>query len=163
MNFQSSIIRLPTIIVTTHIATMYLVIDINYDITAYENAKYYTSLFIITYATEYCSRLRSGRRYIRQFQNIDNDILIPVFIVPVVFASLYAIGFSIVNLITATRVITSILSFIVLYVYHHNFSFIIPVLITYIPFITINLHILVISSSILLVDLINFRSIFINN
>ena len=126
MNFQNSIIRPPTIIVITHISSMYLVIDGNYNITAYENVKYYIGLFIITYATEYCSRLRTGRRYISQFQNIDNYIIIPMFIVPVIFASLYAIWFSIVNLITATRVVYSILYFVFLHTCHSNFSFIIP-------------------------------------
>ena len=156
MNFQNSIIRPPTIIVITHISSMYLVINGNYNITAYENAKYYIGLFIITYATEYCSRLRSGTSYITQFQNIDNYIIIPMFIVPVIFASLYSIWFSIVNLITPSRIVTAIMTFIFLHTQHNNFSFIIPVLITYIPFITIILHILVITSSILIIDFINF-------
>lgn len=163
MNFQNSIIRPHTLIVTSHISIMYLVIDGNCNITVYENIKYYTGLFIITYATEYCGRLRSGQRYIRQYQNIDSNIIIPVFIVPFVFAILYTLGFSIVNLITATRVLGCLVSFAGGYMYHKNLSFIIPLLITYLPFLTIILHIFVIACGVAIVDFINFRSILINN
>ena len=163
MNFLNNIITPHTLFVTSHITIMYLVIDGNYNITMYENIKYYTGLFMITYATEYCGRLRSGRQYIREYQNIDNSIIMPVFAIPVIFALLYTFGFSMVNLLTATRVFCCLVSFGVGYMYHKNFSFVIPLLITYMPILTIILHILVIATSIVVLDFTNFHSILTNN
>ena len=156
MDFTNKFIKLPTITVITHISLVYFVIDGNYELTLYEDIKYYIGLFIITYATEYCSVLRDGRNYREEYQYFDNYILFPLLIVPTILASLYSIGFSIVNLITVTRIVTALLSFTILYIYHRNYSFIIPLLITYIPFLTIIIHVCVISSSLLLVNFNNF-------
>lgn len=146
-----SSIQIATIIVVAHIATMYMVIEGNYELTTAERIKYYSGLSCITYAVEFCSLARRGNQYNIEQLYQDNYIILPLFILPVALTSLYIVGFSIANLITTTRLLTCFAAATILYSYHKNYSFIIPMLITYLPFWTIIHHILVVCCTIILV------------
>ena len=135
-----------TIAVTCHIGLMYMVIEGNYELSTIEIVKYYSGLACITYAVEFCATVRQTRRYSVEYIYNDNYILLPLFIVPLVLSACYIWGFTIVNLFTVARVISCILSFIVLYSYYRitDKTYLIPILITYIPISTILLHAVVI-------------------
>ena len=143
--------QIPTLVVASHISLMYMVIDGNYELTRYEHIKYYVGLATIVYASEFCCLARTGLGYTFERQYNDNYILLPLAVLPLAFTSMYVIGFSLVNFITKARIIASCACFIVCYLYHRNYSFIIPVLITYIPLITIILHALTIFGTIIIV------------
>ena len=143
--------NIPTLVVASHIGLMYMVIEGNYDLTTSECIKYYLGLASIVYATEFCCLARNSVGYTIERQFNDTYILVPLFGVPIMLTSMYVIGFSVYNMISRARIITAILGFGGCYLYHRNFTFIIPLVITYIPFITVMCHILIIFGTILLV------------
>lgn len=142
-----------TIAVTCHLGLMYMVIEGNYDLTIPEQLKYYTSIACITYAVEFCAMTRQTRRYSIEYIYNENYILLPLFVLPLTVATCYIWGFSIVNLFTVARVVSCAISFIVLYCYNRitDKTYIVPILITYLPFCTIIMHIIVICGTTLLV------------
>lgn len=146
-------IQPPTIAVTGHIGLMYMVIEGNYELATNEILKYYLGLACITYAVEFCTITRQTLRYSVEYIHIDNYILLPLFILPLIVATCYIWGFTIMNIFSTARVLSCLISFIILYCYNRNpdRKYIIPILINYLPLCTIFLHIIVVCSTAFLV------------
>lgn len=140
-----------TLIITSHILLMYLVADANNKLQTSEHIIYYISLFITTYAIEFCALIRTTNYNIRRQMN-DCHILLPLVCVPVAFASMFIIGFTIYNIVTTIRVMTFIGFAVMWCLYHKNFSCLIPLAISYVPIVPALLHVNVIVGAILLVN-----------
>lgn len=140
-----------TLIITSHILLMYLVADANNKLHATEQIIYYISLFITTYAIEFCAIMCTTNNNIRRQLN-DYNILLPLVCVPVAFASMFIISFTIYSIISTMRVMTFIGFATAWSLYNKNFSCLIPLAVSYIPIVPALLHVNVIVGAILLVN-----------
>lgn len=140
-----------TVVVASHIFLMYLVADANNKLAIAHKIVYYISLFITTYAVEFCAMIRKSQHNVLR-ELCDDHILIPFVGIPLAFTSIFIVGFTIYNIITALRVLVFVGSASILYFHHKNATCLIPLAISYVPIVATLIHINVIAGSILLVN-----------
>ena len=146
-------LQMITLVTVAHIGTMFMVVEGNNDLTIYQEIKYYFSLFVITYSTEVFSVFWNGIQYNARWLHIMNYILMPLLVIPVIGMMLYIVGFSLANMLNRSRVIICVLLSIISYRHNRNYSFIIPMMITYLPLFTICKHICVVFASVVFAKL----------
>lgn len=144
------VVQLVTLVTITHLCTLFIIVDSYIDLSIYEEIIYYYSLFIICYSTELCSVFWNSHRYNAVWLHMINYILLPIFALPVSLITVYAVANSILQTMTTIRFIGGVIYSVLHYKKHRDHSFIVPLLISYLPLLIISKHICVLIISVVL-------------
>lgn len=142
-----------TLLIVVYLGMMFMVVESNNALTIYQEIMYYFSLFVISYSAEVFYVVCNDIHYNTRQLHIMNYILLPFLVIPATVVMFYIVGFSVTNILNSPRVIICVLMSIISYNSDRNYSFVLPMVITYLPLFTICKHICVVSTSVVFAKL----------